>query len=153
MKNSRFTLFAVPFAITFLSVIPASKAWTGEGQTASRDAKPGTSDVRGTWSGTFLSKHPNVQPFTATIVIGTDDSGALVATSNLVSDCIENPTLQVKVVGSKVELAGSDAQGDNIIVRGTLDKTATLLTANFVINGSASGKCETDTGSGTLGKR
>jgi hypothetical protein len=61
--------------------------------------------------------------------------------------------LQVTVVGSKVVLAGSDEDGNNITVRGTLDATGTMLKAKFILNGSATGKCEADTGTGDLAKR
>jgi hypothetical protein len=37
--------------------------------------------------------------------------------------------------------------------RGKPDNTGTVLTLNYVSNGSATGKCEMDTGTGTLGKR
>ena len=61
--------------------------------------------------------------------------------------------LQVTVTGSKVVLAGSNEEGHNITVRGTLDKTGTLLKSTYILNGSATGNCETDDGSGDLVKR
>ena len=57
------------------------------------------------------------------------------------------------VSGSNVVLAGSDKEGDNISFRGNIDKTGTVLTLNYIINGSASPRCETDDGTGTMGKR
>ena len=38
-------------------------------------------------------------------------------------------------------------------MRGTLDKTGTLLKSTYILNGSATGNCETDDGLGTLVKR
>ena len=110
-------------------------------------------DVRGTWSGTFFSKHSNVAPFTMTIVISPDSQGHLVGSSTHNSNCLKGVQLEVTVTGSKVVLAGSDGEGDNITVRGTIDKTGTLLKASYILNGSATGRCETDDGRGNLAKR
>jgi hypothetical protein len=110
-------------------------------------------DVRGTWSGTFYSKHSNITPFTMTVSISPDAHGHLVGTSSLNSDCLKDAQLQVTVTGSKVVLAGGDKEGDNITVRGTVDTTGTLLKSTYILNGSATGKCETDDGTGDLAKR
>ena len=110
-------------------------------------------DVRGTWSGTFYSKHSNVTPFTMTVVINPDSRGHLIGSSSLNSDCLKGAQLEVTVTGSTVVLAGSDEEGDNITVRGTVDKTGTLLQSTYIVNGSATGRCETDDGTGTLAKR
>ena len=112
-------------------------------------------DVRGTWSGTFVSKHSNANPFSMTVVIGQDSRGRLTATSTLNSDCLTSSQLQLQVAitGSKIVLAGSDESGDNISVRGTLDKSGTSLQSAYILDGSATGKCETDDGTGTLEKR
>jgi hypothetical protein len=109
--------------------------------------------VTGTWSGTFQSDHANVAPFTITVVINPDSHGHLVGNSSLYSDCVKDVNLQVTVNGSKIVLAGSDADGNSLTFRGTIDKTGTLLNLRYIANGSASGKCETDQGSGTMGKR
>jgi hypothetical protein len=110
-------------------------------------------EVRGTWSGTFFSKHSNVVPFTMTVVINTDSRGHLIGTSTLSSDCLKDVRLEVTVTGSKVVLSGSDESGDNITVRGTVDKTGTLLKASYILNGSATGRCETDNGTANLARR
>lgn len=110
-------------------------------------------DVKGTWSGTFFSKHSNVPPFTMTVVINPDSRAHLIGNSTLNSECLKGAKLQVTVTGSTVVLAGSDEEEDNITIRGTIDSTGTLLKANYILNGSASGKCETDDGTGNLGKR
>jgi hypothetical protein len=110
-------------------------------------------EIRGTWSGTFFSKHSNVAPFTMTVVINPDSGGHLIGTSTLSSDCLKDVRLEVTVTGSNVVLAGSDENGDNITVRGTVDKTGALLKASYILNGSATGRCETDDGTGNLAKR
>jgi hypothetical protein len=110
-------------------------------------------DIKGTWSGTFFSKHSNVAPFTMTVVINPDSRGRLIGSSSLNSDCLKGVQLEVTVTGSKVVLAGSDQDGDNITVRGTVDKTGTLLKASYILNGSATGRCETDGGTGSLARR
>lgn len=124
-----------------------------QGTSAAVSSQTPATDVRGTWSGTFYSKHSNVAPFTMTVVINPDSRGHLIGNSTLNSDCLKGAILQVTVTGSKVVLAGSDQEGDNITVRGTVDGTGTLLNANYILNGSATGKCETDDGTGSLGKR
>jgi len=110
-------------------------------------------DVAGTWSGTFQSDHANVSPFTITVVINPDSYGHLVGNSSLYSDCVKDINLQVTVTGSKIVLAGSDADGNSLTFRGTIDRTGTLLNLRYIANGSAGGKCETDQGSGTMEKR
>ena len=88
-----------------------------------------------------------------TVVINLDARGHLVGNSTLNSDCLKWVQLEVTVTGLKVVLAGSDEEGDSMTVRGTVDKTGTLLKANYILNGSASGRCETDDGTGSLAKR
>jgi hypothetical protein len=115
-------------------------------------SKP-AADVKGTWSGTFLSRHPDVAPFTITVVINSDGRGHLLGDSTLNSDCVKNLRLHVTVNGSSVSLAGSDEDGANLTFIGSIDSTATLLNLSYIINGSASGRCESDDGTGNLGKR
>jgi hypothetical protein len=116
-------------------------------------AQPAAADVKGTWSGAFFSRHSNVRSFTMTVVINADSRGHLVGNSSLNSDCMKGAQLEVTVTGSQVVLAGSSDAGDNITVRGTVDSTGTLLRANYILNGSATGSCETDDGTGSLAKR
>lgn len=113
----------------------------------------GSADVRGTWTGTFFPKHANVRSFSMTVVIDEGPGGNLIGSASLNSDCLKGVQLQVTVTGSKVVLAGSDERGDNITVRGTLDNTGTLLKSTYILNGSASGSCETDRGTGNLAKQ
>jgi hypothetical protein len=56
------------------------------------------------------------------------------------------------VSGLNVVLAGSGPNGDSITFKGTVDSAGTQLTLNYILNASASGKCETDDGAGTLDK-
>jgi hypothetical protein len=94
-----------------------------------------------------------VAAFTLTVVINPDSHGHLVGNSSLNSDCLKGAQLQVTVTGSTVVLAGSDEQGNSFTVRGTIDGTGTQLKSTYILNGSASGRCETDDGAGTLSKR
>lgn len=112
-----------------------------------------TTDVTGTWSGTFFSKHSNTPPFTMTVVITPNGQGHLVGSSSLNSECLKGAQLNVTWDSSALVLAGSDEEGDSITVRGTLDSTGTLLKTTYILNGSPSGRCETDDGSGSLAKR
>src|SRR5436309_11601858 len=127
---------------------PADQATSAAGSTQ----QPAT-DFRGTWSGTFFSKHSNVPPFTMTVVISPDSRGHLVGSSSLNSECLKGAQLEVTVTGSSIVLAGSDEEGDSMTVRGTVDSTGTLLKASYILNGSASGRCETDDGTGSLARR
>jgi hypothetical protein len=119
----------------------------------SAPARQASSSMQGTWSGAFFSRHSNASGFTMTVVINPDSRGHLVGDSSLSSNCLKGAKLQVAVTGSKVVLAGSDEEGDSLTVRGTLDSTGSLLQATYILNGSASGKCETDDGTGNLSKR
>jgi hypothetical protein len=116
-------------------------------------AQPSAVDVTGTWSGTFESRQPHFSPFTITVVINTDASGHLVGTSSVGSDCVKDGSFQVTVSGSSIVLAGGDKEGNHITFRGTIDSTGTLLNLKYILNGSASARCESDDGTGTMGKR
>jgi len=146
-----FSLLLVSVTIGTASVCSAS---AGDEKTKpSRATTHATSDFAGTWTGTFFSKHENVVAFTLTVVVAPDSQGHLIGTSTLNSDCLKDVRLEVTVKGSQVTLAGSDEEGNNITVRGTVDATGTMLKANYILNGSASGRCEADGGTGTLAKR
>ncbi len=73
--------------------------------------------------------------------------------ASLASDCFKDGALQVTVKSSTVVFAGSDAEGNNITFRGALDDSRTLLKMHYVVNGSASARCESDEGEGSLVKR
>lgn len=110
-------------------------------------------DVTGHWSGTFSSNHADVPSFTLDVVITKDMNGRITGNSTLTSRCLKGAQLQVRVNGSTVVLAGSDDQGNNMTVRGSLDDSGTLLTSTYILNGSATGGCETDDGTGTMTKK
>jgi hypothetical protein len=110
--------------------------------------------VQGTWSGTFRSKHSHIAPFTLTLVVNPDMHGRVINKSGLTSYCLlRDVDLHVIVNGSNAVLAGTDEVGNTITFQGTMDKTGRVLTLNYVTNGSASGKCESDDGTAYLEKR
>ena len=121
-------------------------------QSQNNTARP-AADVKGTWSGTFLSQHENVEPFTITVVIDQDAKGALTGNAELSSDCIKATKLYVTLNGANISLAGSDEDGGNITFQGTIDKTGTMLDLRYIVNGSSSGRCESDNGTGNMGRR
>lgn len=145
-------LLTIRGAASLCSASPADEQSERTTSSASSTQQP-AADFKGAWSGTFFSKYANVPPFTMTIVINPDSRGHLIGSSTLNSDCLKDARLEVTVTGSTVVLAGSDEDGDNITIRGTVDKTGTLLKANYILNGSAAGRCETDNGTGSLAKR
>lgn len=110
-------------------------------------------DVSGTWSGTLYPKNSNVTPFSITIAVTRNPQGELKATSSLSHDCLKGAHLTVTLTDANLVLAGSDEEGDNIMVRGTLDSSGTILKSSYILNGSATGRCETDHGTGDLAKR
>jgi len=130
-----------------------SPAHSGSMVVAAGLSQQSTTDVTGTWSGTFQSRQPNFTPFTITVVINTDANGNLMGASSVSSDCLKDGSLHVQVNGARIVLAGGDSEGNHITFRGTIDKTGTLLNLNYVLNGSASARCESDDGAGTMGKR
>ena len=116
-------------------------------------SRPRGIDMHGVWSGTLFSNHSKEGSFTITVVITPNSEGHLVGDSTLSSDCLRGAKLQVIVSGTNITLAGSDEEGDNLTVAGTLDSTGNILKASYIINGSATGKCETDDGKGQLVRR
>ena len=89
-------------------------------------------------------------PFTVTMVIAPSPDGELLATASLSSDCVRDTVLHVSFEGSKVVLAGSDSDGNSITFRGALDSSTTVLQMGYILNGSASGRCELDEGDGSM---
>ncbi len=116
-------------------------------------AQQAAPDLKGTWSGTFVSRNADISPFTITVKINKDTQGHLIGDSSVVSDCLDSHRLQITQTNSNVELAGSDERGDTVTFSGTVDSTGTLLTLHYIINGSPSARCEIDDGNGTMGKR
>jgi hypothetical protein len=148
-----FLLSSLMLLVTMGTISPSSARPADDQAKASSSAHKAATDFTGTWSGTFFSRHANVASFTMTVVINSDSNGHLVGSSTLNSNCLKDVRLEVTVKGPQITLAGSDDDGDNITVRGTVDDTGKMLKANYILNGSASGRCETDGGSGNLAKR
>ena len=121
--------------------------------TAAASPQGTPADISGTWSGTFFSNHPNVPSFSMTVVITPNGKAHFTGDSSLNSHCLKGAKLQITVAGTDVVLAGSDPEGHNLTLRGTLDPTATMLQSSYILNASASGRCETDDGTGSLAKQ
>ena len=85
--------------------------------------------------------------------INKNSKGHFVGDASLISDCLDSPRLTVTVDGSDVRLEGNDAKGDGVSFKGTVDSTGTVLELTYIINGSPSGRCEIDNGTGSMGKR
>ena len=151
MNRTHLLFHRPPSSFAALLILVGATYISASGQTGVK--QPSAADVRGTWSGTFFSKHNNVTSFTITVVISPDSSGHLVGNSSLSSDCLKNARLQVTFSGSQLVLSGRDDSGDNITLRGMLDTTSSMLKTSYILNGSATGRCETDNGTGNLAKR
>ena len=105
----------------------------------------------GIFSGNLSSRHYGT--FLVTMNIAQDSHGKLRGTASLAAKCISDATVEVVVSGTGVTIAGSDAAGDNITFKGQIDPTTSQLMLSYIVNGSASGRCETDDGWGSLNKR
>jgi hypothetical protein len=161
MTSKIFSFRVLLFSLLLMTMIRADSLYapsltdgqSREPTSAAGSTQQAATDVKGKWSGTFFSEDSSVAPFTITVVINPDSRGHLVGDSTLDSDCLKGAKLEVTVTGSEVVLAGSNKEGDNMTVRGTLDTTGTVLTSTYILNGSATGGCETDNGTGTLAKQ
>ena len=111
----------------------------------------GQSRAAGNWSGQFSSH--NFASFPVSIAITQDANGNLHGKASMAHPCIKAGTLIVTVVNNNIVLGGSDADGDTITFRGTIDTAGTLLDLSFVLNGSPSARCETDQGNGSMEKQ
>ena len=112
---------------------------------------PSPATITGTWQGTFSSR--NYSPVPITLIINQGVDGKLAGALTLISPCLRDADLQLTINGSSLVLAGMDQEGDTITFKGSVDASGTQLTMTFILNGSASGRCETDDGSGTLTKK
>lgn len=145
-------MWSTKLAVAFIllgSLPPLNQA----GSSVLQAASAGTNmlPLVGTWHGTFSSH--NFASFPVTLVINQGVGVKLTGAVNLGSPCLRNANLQVTVNGSSVVLAGSSVGGDSITFNGTLDSAGTQLDMKYILNASASGKCETDDGAGTLDKQ
>jgi Domain of unknown function (DUF1929)/Bacterial Ig-like domain (group 2)/Glyoxal oxidase N-terminus/Abnormal spindle-like microcephaly-assoc'd, ASPM-SPD-2-Hydin len=127
----------------------------GQGMVMSSEAEMPSvtaADLNGIWSGKFTSNTPNIGSFTIKVEVSEDAHGELSGSTTLTSSCLKNAKLQARINGSEVVFVGSNEAGDNISVRATLEKSGTLE-SSYILDGSASGACETDSGMGTLTKQ
>ena len=146
-----FSLLLVSVTIGTASICSASPG--DEKTKPSRPPTHATTDLVGTWTGTFFSKHENVAAFTLTVVVAPDSQGQLIGNSTLNSDCLKDVRLEVtsKVLKSHLQAAMRKETTSRSEAR--VDATGTMLKANYILNGSASGRCEADGGTGSLAKR
>ena len=107
----------------------------------------GASPLVGTWAGSFSSR--NFSSFPASLVV-TQNAKGLTGKAAMGHRCVKQATLVITIVGNDVVFRGSDPDGDTITFRGNLDSTGKLLNLSFILNGSASGRCETDDGKGSV---
>ena len=159
IKRSLFNILAVcalVAATPILLVFIVGPATPGQELTAAL-AQGTPVDISGTWTGTFFSKYQNVPSFSLTVVITPNGKAHFTGNSSLNSHCLKGAKLDITVSGTQVfqvVLAGSDPEGDNITLQGTLDPTGTMLpSTSYIVNASASGRCETDEGNGSLVKQ
>jgi hypothetical protein len=141
--------FTLPVVLLMSILVPFSTAGSSVIQ-AGAGAATNPPPLTGTWHGTFSSR--NFASFPVTLVINQGVGVKLTGAVNLGSPCLRNANLQLTVSGLNVVLAGSGPKGDSITFKGTVDSAGTQLTLNYILNASASGKCETDDGAGTLDK-
>lgn len=144
--SSKFTL---PVVLLMSILVPLGRAGSSVIQ-AGAGASTNPPPLAGTWHGTFSSR--NYASFPVALVINQGVGVKLTGAVNLGSPCLRNANLQITVSGLNVVLAGSDAKGDSITFKGTVDPAGTQLTMSYILNASATGKCETDDGAGTLDK-
>ena len=144
--SSKFTL---PVVLLMSILVPLGRAGSSVIQ-AGAGASTNPPPLAGTWHGTFSSR--NYASFPVALVINQGVGVKLTGAVNLGSPCLRNAKLQITVSGLNVVLAGSDAKGDSITFKGTVDPAGTQLTMSYILNASATGKCETDDGAGTLDK-
>jgi hypothetical protein len=154
MTSEKF-VFGIPFLL--ISVFGAGllhgASVPGDQSNIAAAGSSQQADAHGTWSGAFRSRYSDIAPITIIAVINPDASGHLIGKSSIISDCLKDADLQVTVDGSNVTVAGSDQDGDTVTFQGTIDKTGTLVPLHYIINGSASGRCEVDDGTGSARKQ
>src|SRR5207237_4021730 len=113
--------------------------------------QPSPSPV-GTFRGTLTSRYHGAFP--VSIDISEKGKGKFHGIAALTAKCFAgNATFQVTVSGTSITIAGSDAAGDNITVKGQIDPTTLRLTLSYIANGSASGRCVTAHAWGMRAKR
>jgi hypothetical protein len=114
----------------------------------------GVLSIAGGWSGVFRSSNASIAPFTVMATIDEDNSGNLTATASFLNfPCLTAASLKGAITEMNVTFAGSDSAGDNVTLKGTSNTAGTQMSLSYVLNAGASGKCETDNGTGTLTKQ
>ena len=113
------------------------------------ESQPAPSALVGKWSGTVSSR--NFASFVVTIDISEESKAHVVGDG---SPCFTEADLGVTIGGSNaVTLAGRSKAGENITIKGTVDSNGKQFDLTYIVNGSGSGRCETDQGAGTLDKQ
>ncbi len=103
----------------------------------------------GKWAGRVSSV--STASFVVTIEISPDSKAHIVGEG---SPCFTEADLVVTPTGPEaVTLAGSSKAHENVTFKGTLDGNEKQLEVTYIVNGSGSGRCETDRGAGTLEKQ
>jgi hypothetical protein len=103
----------------------------------------------GKWAGRVSSR--NFASFVVTIEISPDSKAHVVGDG---SPCFTEADLGVTARGSDaVTIAGRSKAGENITFKGTVDSSGKQFDLTYIVNGSSSGRCETDQGAGTLDKQ
>lgn len=155
MRSRRFTIGLIAMSLlglwTLLCPAQILNVWPTGLVAAPQAATTVGSPPVGKWSGNFSSI--NFASFPATITITQDANGNLRGAAVLNSNCMTQGALVIRFSGSTIYLVGSDRESDNITFRGTLDSTGTQMNLSYILNASASGRCETDQGNGTLTKQ
>jgi hypothetical protein len=125
----------------------------GEQAGVSNDLSLQHAVLYGRWVGELGSKGST--PSALMTAISPDETGGMTAKATISSGCLAGASidLEVTVDGETVSMAGSDPDGNSLTLQGTVDKTGAILTTRYSINGSATGRCEVDTGTGTLVKQ
>lgn len=117
-------------------------------------SRSGMVSLAGEWAGRFQSSNASFAPFTVSAAITQDSNGNLTAMASFLNFlCLRAATLKGTLSGANVALVGSDSIGDNISLKGTSNSAATQMSLSYTLNASASGKCETDSGTGMLTKQ
>lgn len=150
-------LLMFPASTVEAGLLPRTSG-TGDQSRIIAAAESPDAKAQGTWSGTFLSRNSPHSPFTLTVVIGPDTQGRLlghIINQSGITSCLARGGVDLHVIvnDSDVVLAGTDQVGNTLTFHGTIDNTGKVLKFDYVTNGSASGKCESDDGTAHLQKQ
>jgi hypothetical protein len=155
MTRAKFTLallLTLPASTVGGGLLPRASG-TGDQSPITAAAASPEASLEGTWSGTFRSKHSHIGPFTLALEVDPNKHGHLLSSGFSKYCLLRKVDLHVIVNGSNAVLAGTDEVGNTVTFEGTIDTTGRVLTLNYVSNGSATGKCESDDGTAHLDKQ